>query len=63
MDANTMISLAKRGYLLISGLMAILGMILLFNPYVSMGQLCIMGGWTLILFGVVKLIGYCSKDL
>ena len=63
MAANMLLALAKRGYLLVSGLMAVLGLILLLNPYVSMENLCMMGGWTLILFGAVKLIGYCSKDL
>ena len=63
MPVNTLISIAKGGYLIVSGLLAIVGIMMILNPYFAFGNLYVMGGWILILFGVVKLIGYCSKDL
>lgn len=63
MPVNALIALAKYGYLILSGFMTLLGVIMLFNPNFPMGTLCVLGGWILIFFGIVKLIGYCSKDL
>ncbi len=36
---------------------------MLSHPDFSMGTLCILGGGMLIAFGIVKLVGYCSRDL
>lgn len=63
MPVNKMIALAKHGYLIISVLMSILGAFMVINPNFSIYLICSLGGWILILFGIVKLIGYCSKDL
>ena len=63
MPVNTLIALAKYGYLVISGLMAALGVTMVSHPEFSMETRCLWGGGILLAFGVVKLIGYCSKDL
>lgn len=63
MPANKLIQLAKYGYLIISALMCILGVIIIANPTFPISLLCQMGGWILGLFGLVKLVGYCSRDL
>ncbi len=63
MPVNKMIVLAKYGYLILSVLMSVFGIFMVANPDFSIYLLCRLGGWILILFGIVKLIGYCSRDL
>lgn len=63
MTLNRRIQTAKVGYIVISALLCILGIVLMAVPDFSAFLLCRIGGVLLILFGLVKLIGYCSKDL
>ena len=51
---------AKIGYLVISGLLCTMGILIILHPETSIGILC---GLTLIVFGAIKLVGYFSKDL
>lgn len=63
MSENKWVHLAKYGYLVMAGMMIALGITLFVSPAFSAALLCSLGGWGLILFGLVKLVGYCSKDL
>ena len=63
MYSNKQIQVAKFGYLMISILFCVLGILLMLVPNFSLSLLCKAGGGILIMFGLVKIIGYCSKDL
>lgn len=63
MTSNKRIQIAKAGYIIISILLCVLGIVLIAVPDVSALLLCRIGGLLLILFGLVKIIGYYSKDL
>lgn len=63
MNWNNRIKAAKIGYIAISIALCVLGIILLAVPNFSAVLLCRIGGVIMILFGVVKIVGYCSKDL
>lgn len=54
---------AKIGYIIISAALCLLGAMLIFVPDFSAALLGVICGVILTLFGVVKLIGYFSKDL
>lgn len=55
--------LAKAGYLVISVVFYIAGVARIILPEVSPLTLCIAGGIVLIAYGIIKIIGYFSKDL
>lgn len=63
MNTNNRIRTAKAGYIIISVLLCMLGIFLIAVPDFSASALCRIAGFLLILFGLVKIIGYCSKDL
>ena len=63
MPSNKRIWAAKIGYIIISILIGVLGIVLIAVPNFSVSLLCRLGGGILILFGIVKIIGYCSNDL
>lgn len=63
MLSNKRIQTAKLGYIVLSILLCALGIVLIAVPDFSASLLCRVGGLILILFGLVKIIGYCSKDL
>lgn len=63
MISNNRIKTAKLGYIIISIMLCVLGVVLIAVPDFSASLLCWIGGLLLILFGLVKIIGYCSKDL
>ena len=63
MYLNNRIKAAKIGYIMISVLLCILGIVLIAVPVFSVTLLCRLGGGIMMLFGLVKIIGYCSKDL
>lgn len=63
MPLNKRIWTAKVGYIVISILISVLGIVLITVPDFSASLLCRLGGGILILFGIVKIIGYCSNDL
>ena len=57
------IQAAKTGYIIMSLLLCILGIVLIVHPEVSIKALCILIGVLLICYGIFKIIGYLSKDL
>lgn len=63
MISNSRIQAAKLGYIIVSILLCALGIVLIVVPDFSAALLCRIGGGLLILFGIVKIVGYCSKDL
>lgn len=63
MYLNNRIKTAKIGYITISILLCVLGIVLIAVPDFSVTLLCRLGGGIMMLFGLVKIIGYCSKDL
>ena len=63
MPSNKRIWAAKVGYIIISILIGVLGIVLIAVPNFSVSLLCRLGGGILILFGIVKIISYCSNDL
>ena len=54
---------AKIGYIVMSVLFCVLGVVLLFTPDVSALWIGRLLGIGLILFGAIKLVGYFSRDL
>lgn len=63
MISNNRIQAAKIGYITVSLLLCALGTVLIAVPDFSASLLCRVGGLLLVLFGIIKLVGYCSKDL
>lgn len=57
------IKFAKTGYILISILLYLSGILCLINPDISGKAFTIAGGILLIAYGIIKIIGYFSKDL
>lgn len=60
---NRRIQAAKIGYLAMSILLCALGCILIAVPDFSLVLFCRLVGILMILFGFIKIIGYCSRDL
>ncbi len=54
---------AKVGYVILSVAMCLLGILLMAMPGFSMAAVGLICGVLLIVFGVVRLVGYFSKDL
>ena len=63
MQSDNKIRLAKYGYIIISVLMCVLGICLICKNDFTIKALTTCGGILLILFGMVKITGYLSKDL
>lgn len=61
--SNRLFQTAKYGYVLISALLCAAGTMLVMDPDYSLSFLCRISGILLIVFGVVKILGYCSGDL
>lgn len=57
------VRMARDGYILISTIFYIAGILYMFLRSVSPLAICICSGMILILYGIVKIIGYCSGDL
>lgn len=57
------IKFAKKGYILISILFYLLGVLCLTIPNISGKAAAIAGGIILIAYGIIKITGYLSKDL
>ena len=60
---NKRIQTAKIGYLIISTLLCALGILLVALPDFSAELFCRISGIIMLLFGLIKMIGYFSKDL
>lgn len=54
---------AKLGYIAMSVIMCIFGLILMLYPELSINLFGIYTGITLIVFGIIKIVGYLSRDL
>lgn len=63
MKINKKLRAAKYGYIILSVLICIFGIVLIAVPDFSLKLLCWIGGGLLIVFGCVKILGYLSKDL
>ena len=63
MRATFPMRVAKIGYIIMSAMMCLLGMILIIFPDFSVSLLGILCGSILIVFGCIRLVGYFSKDL
>lgn len=63
MKHNQTIRSVRLAYLLLSAGVCLLGLVLIAAPEISARVLCRLGGGLLALFGVVKILGYCSRDL
>ena len=63
MQLNNRIIAAKIGYIMYFILLHALGFVLIAVPDFSVTLLCELSGGIMMLFGLVKIIGYCSKDL
>lgn len=57
------IRMARDGYILISIIFYIVGIVCMTIPSISPLVLCITGGIILVAYGIVKIIGYLSDDL
>lgn len=60
---KTRLKIAKRGYMVISALFCILGLVLIFMPDFSLEKIYRIGGIMLAAFGIIKIVGYFSEDL
>lgn len=54
---------AKNAYIAVSVVMLVFGLVLILWPQMSMSVLCTALGIVMVIFGIVKLAGYFSKDL
>lgn len=63
MASNKRLRAAKYGYIFLSGLFVVFGIVLMAVPDFSINLLVRICGILLIAFGAVKIIGYWSKDL
>lgn len=55
--------MARDGYIFISFIFYVAGVLYMVLPSVSPLAVCICSGIILVLYGVVKIVGYCSDDL
>lgn len=63
MRSVTPMRTAKIGYIVLSALLCVFGIVLMLYPGLSAKMLGVLCGVVMILFGVVKLVGYFSRDL
>ena len=63
MDAMKQLKIAKNGYILMSVLFMILGACLIIWPDCSMAVFCTAVGIMLIVYGLIKILGYFSRDV
>lgn len=63
MDALKQLKLAKNGYIIMSVLFMVLGACLIIWPDCSMAVFCTAVGIMLIVYGLIKILGYFSRDI
>ena len=63
MRSVTPMKTAKIGYIVLSAVLCVLGLVLILFPEFSASMLGVACGIVRILFGIVKLVGYFSRDL
>lgn len=57
------IQTAKAGYLAVSAALCVLGVVLILFPGISAKALCYILGGVMAVYGIVKMVGYFSRDL
>ena len=62
MDALKQLKLAKNGYIIMSVLFMVLGACLIIWPDCSMAVFCTAVGIMLIVYGLIKILGYFSRE-
>ncbi len=63
MRSVKLIRAAKAGYIALSATFCALGLLLILRPDISVDWIGVLVGAGLVAFGVIKLVGYFSKDL
>ena len=63
MDALKQLKLAKNGYIIMSVLFMVLGACLIIWPDCSMAVFCTAVGIMFIVYGLIKILGYFSRDI
>ena len=63
MDALKQLKLAKNCYIIMSVLFMVLGACLIIWPDCSMAVFCTAVGIMLIVYGLIKILGYFSRDI
>ena len=63
MRSVTPMRVAKIGYIIMSVLLCVFGVLLIVVPDISLSVIGIVCGALFIVFGLVRLVGYFSKDL
>lgn len=54
---------AKIGYVAVSAALCVFGLMLILHPDISLGAFGAITGTAMIVFGVIKIVGYLSRDL
>ncbi len=57
------VKIARDGYILLSVIFYIAGIACILLPDAPARAAAVIGGWILILYGIIKIIGYFSRDL
>lgn len=63
MRSTTSMRVAKTGYIVMSIALCVLGIVMLCHPGFSIQAIGVVMGVCLVVFGVIKVIGYLSRDL
>ena len=63
MRSTALMHTAKIGYIVMSVVFCLAGLIFIIRPNISAAFLGYLLGISLIVFGAIKIIGYCSRDL
>ena len=62
MNGTGRLKIARNGYIVIAAVFCALGVFLMANPQKAMEMLCILAGILFIADGIIKIIGYFSRD-
>ena len=54
---------AKIGYIAVSAALCFFGVLLIVKPEISLAAFGLFTGIVLIIFGIIKIVGYLSRDL
>ncbi|MBR4909909.1 MAG: DUF308 domain-containing protein [Clostridia bacterium] len=63
MRSTGLMSTAKIGYIVMSAVFCVAGLAFIIRPDISAAFLGYLLGAAMVVFGAIKIIGYCSKDL
>ena len=62
MNSSGTLKIARNGYIVMAVIFCALGLLLMIKPEGSMEMLCILAGILFIADGIIKIIGYFSRD-